>query len=93
MRKNIDLTNERGGRIENLDEDVRTLGHTAKIFHGNAREKRRYFFKKNLKWGICIVVTLVVVVVVIVALSRILVLSTPSNSESDSVPVHFKNRN
>jgi hypothetical protein len=66
MQKNIQLTSQRGERLDNLQDKTDALAGQASNFRRGANRVRKQMWWKDMKMRMCIIIGIVVLLVVII---------------------------
>ncbi|KAL9627361.1 MAG: hypothetical protein Q9204_006621, partial [Flavoplaca sp. TL-2023a] len=68
MRQNIQRTEERGGRLDNVEAQTEGLKNSAERFKRGANRVRKDFWWKNVRMWVLIILGIAVVIALIVGL-------------------------
>ncbi|KAK5115028.1 hypothetical protein LTR62_001725 [Meristemomyces frigidus] len=71
MQKNIQLTSQRGERLDNLQDKTDALAGQASNFRRGANRVRKQMWWKDMKMRMCIIVGIAVLLIVIIVPSVI----------------------
>lgn len=66
MRNNINMANERGERIDNLQDKTDNLAVSAQGFRRGANRVRKQMWWKDMKMRICIIVGIIILLLIII---------------------------
>ncbi|PSS03216.1 synaptobrevin-domain-containing protein [Coniella lustricola] len=66
MRNNINMANERGERIDNLQDKTDNLAVSAQGFRRGANRVRKQMWWKDMKMRICIIIGIIVLLLIII---------------------------
>ncbi|CAN8100206.1 unnamed protein product [Discula destructiva] len=66
MRKNIDLSNQRGGKIDDLQNKTDNLATSAQGFRRGANRVRKQMWWKDMKMRMCIIAGIIILILIIV---------------------------
>lgn len=66
MRNNINMANERGERIDNLQDKTDNLAVSAQGFRRGANRVRKQMWWKDMKMRMCIIAGIIILILIIV---------------------------
>lgn len=75
MKKNVDAANERGTRLDQLQDKTDNLAVSAQGFRRGANRVRKQMWWKDMKMRMCIIAGIIILILIIVI---------PSKSQSES---------
>lgn len=70
MRNNINMANERGERIDNLQDKTDNLATSAQGFRRGANRVRKQMWWKDMKMRMCIIAGIIILILIIVIPSK-----------------------
>lgn len=70
MRNNINMANERGERIDNLQDKTDNLAVSAQGFRRGANRVRKQMWWKDMKMRMCIIAGIIILILIIVIPSK-----------------------
>lgn len=71
MRNNINMANERGERIDNLQDKTDNLAVSAQGFRRGANRVRKQMWWKDMKMRMCIIAGIIILILIIVIPSKL----------------------
>lgn len=74
MRNNINMANERGERIDNLQDKTDNLAVSAQGFRRGANRVRKQMWWKDMKMRMCIIAGIIILILIIVIPSKLIFL-------------------
>lgn len=84
MRSNINVANERGERIDNLQDKTDNLATSAQGFRRGANRVRKQMWWKDMKMRMCIIAGIIILILIIVIPSKHSTLRKPTTQVNQS---------
>lgn len=77
MKKNVDAANERGTRLDQLQDKTDNLAVSAQGFRRGANRVRKQMWWKDMKMRMCIIAGIIILILIIVIPSKSLSRRSP----------------